>query len=245
MLKAMKDAIRKAGDTVAVREKSIGDSEWLVLFGVGAPDRAIARRRQVKDGRLCLMFDMGYFGREKLTGHLRASLNDDHPQAWLDKTPQVPDRWAAHRIELREDADPDGPIILVGLGRKSRTYLRAESWEREKLKELRHRFPGRRVIFRPKPGHVEIDVNCEYERKMTIEQLLCGASLVVCRHSNVAVDAVIAGVPFEAVDGAAMWLIDKPYTRDNRLDFLRRLSFWQWKTSEAFEAWKFFKGVAA
>ena len=77
-----------------------------------------------------------------------------------------------------------------------------------------------------------------------IADLLRGASLAACRHSNVAVDAVVAGVPFEAVDGAAMWLAGKDYTPANRLDFLRRLAWWQWKASEAHLAWDFAKEVA-
>ena len=76
-----------------------------------------------------------------------------------------------------------------------------------------------------------------------IEQVLAGARLVVCRHSNVAVDAVIAGVPFECEDGAAYWLQGKPYTVENRLDLLHRLCWWQWTCYEAPAAWRFIKGM--
>jgi hypothetical protein len=66
-----------------------------------------------------------------------------------------------------------------------------------------------------------------------------GASMLVCRHSNCAVDAVVAGVPIECEDGAAKWLDGKPYKRRTRKDFLNRLAYWQWKASEAAQAWQF------
>ena len=71
-----------------------------------------------------------------------------------------------------------------------------------------------------------------------------GARLVVCRHSNVAVDAVIAGVPVECEDGAAYWLRDKPYTPEVRRDFLDRLAWWQWKPEECMKAWEFIRRMA-
>jgi hypothetical protein len=142
-------------------------------------------------------------------------------------------------VTLREDASPDGPIILVGLGTKSRAYLKDFSWEARTLDALEARFPGRTVIHRPKPGHPFDNLRCERDTDTPIAELLVGASLVVCRHSNVAVDAAIAGVPFECVDGAAFWLMGKPFTVDNRLDFLRRLAWWQWRVKEADQAWAF------
>jgi hypothetical protein len=210
-----------------------------VLFGVGAPDRDAARARQLaKDGpgSHC---DHGYVVREKSGGHLRMSINDDHPWRWFDATAPDSRRWERLGLALREDADPSGPIILVGLGTKSRVYLRDPDWERRTLELLEARFPGRKVIHRPKPGHAFDNLRCERDTDTPIAELLRGASLVVCRHSNVAVDAAIAGVPFECVDGAAFWLQQRAFTVENRLDFLHRMAWWQWRVSEAPAAWEF------
>jgi hypothetical protein len=144
-------------------------------------------------------------------------------------------------IGLREDAAPNGTIVLVGLGRKSRAYLgpAVAQWEQRKLLELRCRFPRREIIHRPKRGSRSPVLDCRTDDASPIEELLRGASLVVCRHSNVAVDAAIAGVPFECEDGAARWLARREFTRANRLEFLRRLAWFQWKPDEAGEAWAF------
>lgn len=233
LLDSIGPAITAAGDKLVCTNEYRGGSDFLVLFGVGAEPHDIARSKQVDAGGHALLWDLGYIGRKKITGYLRISIDTDHPQQWLDRTPSDPSRWKKHGIQLREDADPTGPILLIGMGRKSILQLNAQDWERAKLQEIKRRFPGRLVIRRPKSR----------DEKTPIEQLLRGASLVVCRHSNVAVDAAIAGVPFEAEDGAAIWLLKREFTRENRLDFLQRLSWWQWKCSEAAQAWAFAKRV--
>lgn len=235
-----------ADGTKAVRTKQYaGQSDLLVLYGVGAPDRAAARAAHVKSGRHVVIWDLGYFGRRKLDGYLRTSIDHDHPQRYLDRTPAISTRWDTHGIALRDDGNPEGHIILVGLGRKSRSYLGLPEWEVEQYQQLQLRFPGRRIVYRPKPGHPSPEIDCERDEQSSIENLLRGAALVVCRHSNVAVDAAIAGVPFECIDGAAMWLREKPFTIQNRIDFLRRLAWWQWRADEAKDAWAFIKRMVA
>jgi len=245
MLVGIAKAARAAGDKVVETRTFQGQSEWLVLFGAGAAVNDHARRAQIKRGGRVLVWDLGYFGRRKHTGFLRCSIDRDHPQHLLDATEPEQSRWAGHGIALREDADPAGFILLVGLGRKSREYLKADDWEQRTYQRLRQRFPERTVLHRPKPNHEGPKLHCERDSTTPIEVLLRRSSLVVCRHSNVAVDAAIAGVPFEAEDGAAMWLAQRPFTPENRLDFLRRLAWWQWQATEAPAAWAFVKGVSA
>lgn len=242
MMWAMAQAARAAGDRVVETKELQGKSDWLVLFGVGAAVNDEARRFQIARGGRVLLWDMGYVDRKKVVGHLRMCIDSDHPQQWLDRTPADASRWARHGIALREDANPNGPVLLIGLGRKSRAYLNEPDWERRVYARLRKRFPGRRIVFRPK-GADDTRLPCETDATTPIAELLRGASLVVCRHSNAAVDATIAGVPFEAENGAAMWLQAREFTQANRLEFLQRLAWWQWKASEAPQAWAFTKKV--
>lgn len=242
MLAAIAAAARSVGDKVKETKAYEGKSEWLVLYGVGAEVNNAARNAQVARGGRALLWDLGYIDRKKVVGHLRMSIDTDHPQQWLDKTPAEGSRWRRLGVPLREDADPNGPILLIGLGRKSRLYLNAPNWERNAYRDLVARFPGRRIVFRPK-GSDQTRLPCETDAKTPIADLLRGASLVVCRHSNVAIDAAIAGVPFEAENGAAMWLQQREFTPVNRTKFLQRLAFWQWRATEAAQALAFAKQV--
>ena len=243
MLKAFAAAAREAGDHVVETSKFSGASDWLVLFGVGADVNNRARKAQIARGGRVLLWDLGYIERQKVVGHLRMSINTDHPPQYFDKTRGDPRRFDALGVPLREDHNPDGPILLIGLGRKSRAYLGQPNWEKKTYEALVQRFPGRRIVYRPK-GEDDLTLPCAKDGTTPIAELLRGAALVVCRHSNVAVDATVAGVPFEAQDGAAMWLAARPFTPENRLEFLRRLAWWQWKPNEAAQAWAFTKEIA-
>lgn len=240
MLAALAAAAKSAHDRVKETVSFEGRSDWLVLYGVGAAVNDEARNAQLARGGRVLMWDLGYIERKKVVGHLRMSIDTDHPQQWLDKTPADGSRWRRLSVELREDANKDGPILLIGIGRKSRLYLKTDDWERKTYESLVRRFPGRRIVYRPK-GRDERRLPCDRDETTPIADLLRGASLVVCRHSNVAVDAAIAGVPFEAENGAAMWLQQREFTPVNRMKFLQRLAFWQWRATEAAQAWAFAK----
>jgi len=244
MLKALAAAALAAGDRVKETRIYEGRSDWLILFGVGHYAHNRARLTQVRRGGHALLWDLGYIERAKKGGHLRMSIDMDHPQQWLDKTQEDASRFDRLGVRLLEGHDPDGPIVLVGLGRKSREYLRQPQWEQMTFAKLRRRFPEAKIVYRPKGTKDELRFPCEMDATTPIADLLRGASLVVCRHSNVAVDAVIAGVPFEAEDGAATWLQGKDFTVENRIAFLQRLAWWQWKSTEAAQAWAFVKGIA-
>lgn len=244
ILEGITAAMKAAGEQITETRDYKGKSDWLVLFGVGAEPHDIARNKQRARGGRTLMFDLGYFDRKKVVGHVRMSIDHDHPQAFFDRTPSDSSRWEQLGVELREDYAEGGHIILVGLGRKSRSYLNEPDWEVREFDRIRKQYPGRRIVYRPKPGHPAPEIRCDRDEVSTIQDLLRGASLAACRHSNVAIDATVAGVPFECIDGAAMWLRDKPFTPENRLDFLRRLAWWQWTAEEAPQAWEFAKRMA-
>lgn len=242
-LDAFGRAVRTAGDKLLTTSYYRADCEWLVTAGVGREVSNIARNEHIRRGGRVLHFDHGYFLREKITGHMRMSINTDHPQDWLDVTEPDPSRWDALGLTLRHDYSPEGPVILVGMGMKSRMYLKKYNWEEQAFAKIRHKMPGRKIIYRPK-GKDRKSLMCEMDAVTPIDKLLKGAAFVVCHHSNVAVDAVLAGVPFHCEDGAAMWMQRQgAWSDEKRLDFLRRLAWWQWKPTEMDQCWSFVKKV--
>ena len=234
-------AARRAGWAVHETDRYVGRSEWLVLWGAGNPEMDAARRAAVAEGRKVLIWDMGYFRRGKLdAGYLRGCINDDHPQHLLDRAPADASRWHALGIELQELADPNGPVILVGMSFKYREYMGTKRWELKAFEALKKRFDSNRIVFRPKKRSPPLPISCNVDIRENIFDVLRGASLVVSHHSNVSADSAIVGVPFETEDGAAIWLAKRPFTVANRLEFLQRLAWFQWRVNEADEAWKFF-----
>lgn len=250
MIEAMIATATQAGVQPIIRKRNAyqGDCELLMIYGVGHPVMMHDFKRHVESGRHAIGWDLGYYGRHtKRTYPMRLTINAPHPQALIE--PMPPGRWVSSGIHLRHDYNPDGHIVLCGLGRKGRHQFGYEgtAWESQKLREIRAAHPGRKVLYRPKAGALE-PIGCPSDPHSTIEKVIYGASLVVVRHSNVAVDACIAGIPVVCEDGAAAALYGddlcnpKRPTTEERLAFLQSLAYWQWSPDEALQAWRFILG---
>jgi len=245
ILGALATAAPFAGIAIEISRHYRGRCKWLVMWGIGGDNRSYLRDNHIKAGGYVQLWGIGFFKREKVRGYCKCSINQDYATRWLDKTSPIANRWDVLQLDLRDDHDPKGHIVLAGIGPKQRMYMSPtlDHWERDKLAELQKRFPGRRIVYRPKPNRMSPQLRCETDAKSDISQVLKGAALVVCMHSNVAVDAVLAGVPFESEDGVSTWLKGKPYTKDTRLDFCKRISRWQYKQEEMVDAWHFLESM--
>jgi hypothetical protein len=239
--KRIMQAMREAIPESLVTREYRGKDEILILYGAGLAQRQHAMRTHLKRGGRVVCWDLGYWDRETA---MRLSIDGMHPTAaQLELSPTEPRR----TFTLRNDSKPDGPVLLVGLGDKSADLLglRRQEWERLALKRIRTQYPGRQIVWRPK-GRAPYPLdNLQMLATMPIEDALRGCSLVVCRHSNVAIDACVAGIPVECEGGAAGALYAGNIAPDekSRLEFLSRLSYWNWKPEEAAQAWKFIKRV--
>lgn len=239
MLHAM---IEAAPIELQVRERYVGDCEILMVYGTGHPIRRPWQQRHLANGGRLIGWDLGYWNRD--SGAMRMTIDADHPQAML--RPEPPERWASLGIELADTHKTTGHILIVGLGPKScRVHgLRPMQWELTKAREALRRTTGRRVIYKPK-RHTDAPLPGFPMRTGSIIDSLRGCSLVVCRHSNVSIDACIAGVPVVCEDGAAAALygndIANPInpTPQQRLAFLESLAWWNWHPTEAPQAWQY------
>ena len=240
-----------ATSPIPVVERKIyrGDCELMMTYGVGHKLRRpwfLAHSRIPRHHSVS--WDLGYWDRKKAAGvarPMRLSNDADHPWRLIQDSPSS--RFAQSPVTLRNESSASGPIILVGLGPKANIVLQqpATTWEREALCRIREVYPSRRVIYRPKKEDGTSIIGTEKKIGMPIEEVLRGASLVVCKHSNVAVDACIAGIPVVCEDGAARALYNNDManpvrpTEDERYRFLRNLAWWQWRPTEAAQAWQF------
>lgn len=221
---------------VKVSETYTGDCDLLVTYGTGHPIRRPWWQQHRASGRHCIGWDLGYWHQDR--GTMRATIDEDHPQAWI--RPECPNRWDEQGIKLRDDYRLGGQAVIVGMGPKSLgpCGLHPLQWETEAA--ARVRTLGLKPVFKPKRPKFPVLQKMPIARG-PIEKVLKGAALVICRHSNVAVDACIAGVPVICDDGAAYALYQQgpAPTRDERLEFLRSLAWWQWTPEEAKESWTY------
>ena len=213
-----------------------GACDLLLAYGTGHPVRRPWWKSHRKSGRHCIGLDLGYWGQDD--GAMRVTVDEDHPQAWI--RPEPASRWEATGISLRSDYDPSGPAVIVGLGKKALSVhgLHSLEWENRALQQVRAM--GMKPSFRPKRSRYPV-LNKVPVAAGKIEQVLKGAGLVICRHSNVAVDACIAGIPVICEDGAAhaLYSKNKSPTPEQRLAFLQSLAWWNWRPEEAKDLWTY------
>lgn len=219
---------------IVVSEKYTGACDLLVTYGTGHPVRRPWWAQHRNSGRHCIGWDLGYWG-----DGMRCTLDEDHPAAWI--RPEDGSRWDAQGIALRADTDPKGRALIIGMGKKSLPVhgLRPLQWEAEAA--TRAKDAGYQTIFRPKRMHQPKLPNMPANLDAHIEDALKGAAIVYCRHSNVAVDACIAGIPVDCQDGAAHALYRNGTTPTiaQRLEFLRSLAHWNYKPEEAGLSWSY------
>lgn len=224
----------------AVRRNYKGDCELLMVYGTGHPMRRVGWLSHIASGRHAIGWDLGYYNRQDQT--MRLTVDADHPHRMLQ--PEAPERWDSAGIELYEAARPAGPVIIVGMSQKAnKIHLMGRMhWEMRAAREAKKRHPDREVVYKPKR---DTDPSLPGVRRLRVDikEALHGASLVMCRHSNVAIDACIAGVPVLCEDGAAFALYGKKQSpsRAERLEFLRSLAHWQYTPDEAALAWTFLR----
>lgn len=222
-----------------------GTAPVVVVYGPGHPARQVYLRRHLSQpGHRAVLLDMAYWDR---TNSLRMSVDRLHPSfSDIYASPAQP----RFPIVLREDAKPTGPVMLVGMGQKSLTALGIQGlkWETDALRRIHARWPGVRVMYRPKGPPLPLPLpGCTLSHGDPIADALRGMRAVVCRHSNVAVDACVAGVPVLCEDGAAAALYSRTFepTRLQRADFLARLSWWEWSADQAPGFWSMVERVLA
>jgi len=245
---AMAQGIRAVGDQVQER----------VMMQYHGPDTDVAVfygfNRELLDGyrtagKKAIYIDLGYWAREGQLGHHKLGINSRHPTDYYQRRAHAPDRWARLRQTIapwRTSSPPHAPILVCGMSGKGAAAegFHPEEWERRTVAELR-KHTQRRIVYRPKPnwaGSKPIE-GADYQRGdnqgRDVPAVLREVHAVVTHHSNVAVDALIAGVPVFVMDGIARTLglsdlskIEKPIRPDGREQWAYDAAYTQWTVHE-------------
>lgn len=195
--------------------------------------------------RKALYVDLGYWGRRKRTrwdGYHKVVLNDRHPTRYFHEARHDASRFNTLGIQIAPWQMDGRHIIVAGMSAKAAAAegLQAEAWERAAIGRLR-KLTRRPIIYRPKPnwpGARPIDgstMDCE----TPLEIALRNCHAVVARHSNVTVDALMAGVPVFCEHGVASIFssgkldnIETPKRAKGREQWAWNLAWTQWTMDE-------------
>lgn len=245
-LNTLERAAPAASVKVTASTEYSGQSEWLVLWGPGAPNRWPAMRAHQQTGRHTACFDIGYWNRPRT---VRVSIDAAHPSAWVMKKALPDSRWKRNPAPVRDVWRTKGPVIVAGIGRKARDQygaLAVSEWETSMI--IAAQVAGRKVQYRRKQPDAPLPqgVDVIEAAAVPIDRALVNASLVITWHSNVAVDAIRNGIPVICRDGAAAAVYGcewndhlKPISTAVRDEFLANLAWYQWEAKDAPACWRF------
>lgn len=219
------------------------DYDTVIFYGLAAGlDRLF---RDYRERRRAVYVDLGYWGRRKLSrfdGYHKIAVNSRHPTDYFQKQAHPSDRFASHRVQIKPWRTEGSHILVAGMSAKAAAaeQLLPNQWERKTIAELR-KLTRRPIIYRPKPNWADAKPieGSTFDRESKLEEVLRDCHAVVTHHSNVAVDALLAGVPCICPGGVASVLsghsleqIENPPTPDGRAQWAADLAYTQWSVDE-------------
>jgi len=256
---AMVAGIARVGDTPVLYDETSYRrpvEDCAVFYGLKG-NLAAALKQYPAEGKKAVYVDMGYWGRRaggQWVGYHKLAVNDRHPTEYFRNAAHPTDRLSAQGVVMAPYAADGKHILLAGLGEKAAHSLglEPEGWERDAIEQIRA-VTDRRIIYRPKPSWkgarpiAGVDFS---PPSQDIAEVLAGCHAVVTRHSNVALEGLVAGVPCFASHGVAAPMglqdlarIEAPHRPDDREQWAADVAYTQWNVAEmrSGAAWRHLK----
>jgi hypothetical protein len=201
-----------------------------------------------KADRHTLLIDLGYWKRiegGRLRGYHKVVVDGLQPNHYYQATRHNSTRLRKMELDIKP-FDPSGEYILVaGMSAKSAGVygLGPQEFEENVVQSLLEATDSP-IVYRPKPswpGATPIEGAAYSPPDEPVEDVLARCKLVVTHHSNVAVDAIVAGKPCVVLgDGVGLRMsstlgdLDNPYFPSDaeRLQWLSDIAWTQWNVSE-------------
>lgn len=195
----------------------------------------------VAAGLKAVYVDLGYWCRMvngRSDGYYKVSVNSRHPTAYFQNIKHNDHRARALGLKIKEPKGRGEFIMVAGMSGKAAEFegFAPEEWESGAIDQLSG--CGMDVVYRPKPSWAQsTDLTGEAtQRTWNIADGLMGCHGVATHHSNVAVDALIEGIPVYCEEGVASVLstpsiISLASTSGNQ--FLDKVDRHQWLSDVA------------
>jgi hypothetical protein len=262
LARAMWEGIRRSGDyPTLIRD---GDYKGVthsvaVFYGLYARLSDVFREYP-RAGRKAVYIDLGYWGRTfrgKRNGYHKVVVNSRHPNAYYQRIRHDSRRASAlgHETALRPWRRNGQHILLAGMGPKACAVegFVYESWERDAIAQIQ-RHTDRPIIYRPKPSDRMakplFGTKFSNPAKQPLADVLRNCHAVVTHHSNVAVDALVSGVPAYCWHGVGATLgqqdlrwVENPWEPETRQQWVNDIAYCQWHLEEMREGapWRHLK----
>lgn len=219
------------------------DADIAVFYGA-KDSLADVLRDYPAAGRHTIFMDLAYWGRQfkGLQEYHKVVVNGRHPTAYFQKVKHPDDRVKV--FGLRPKRWTHGRhILLCGMSKKGSISFgyQPQEWERAAIAEIR-KHSQRSIIYRPKPSCRESPAIAGVRFSPPTQKLssvLTNCHAVVTRHSNTAVDALLAGVPVFCWDGVGQPMglqdlsrIEDPIYPEGRDQWLADVAYCQWTLEE-------------
>jgi hypothetical protein len=175
------------------------DFDVVLHYGLAQNLRTIFNRQREK--RKAFYIDLGYWGRRKKSrwdGFHKIALNDRHPTAYFQKTAHTDHRFRQFGIQIKKWRKSGRHVLLAGMSDKAAAQegYQPHQWEIQMVEDLR-KITDRPIVYRPKPNWLGARpiTGTIWGGTMSLEDSLVNCHAVVTHHSNVAIDAILGGVP--------------------------------------------------
>lgn len=255
---AMAAGIRRMGDRpIIIPAETYREpvTRCAVFYGFTDHMRAAMADHRTRGGSVYI--DLGYWGRHdggRRSGFHKVSVNSRHPTDYFQKRPHPPERFLKFGVEIEDWRSGGRHILIAGMSAKAAHAERfaPEQWERATIDTLRS-VTDRPLLYRPKPNWKAARPlrGADYSPpEQTMADALKNCHAVVTHHSNVAVDALLAGIPVFTSAGVSRPMgltdlarIENPAKPENRLQWAADVAFCQWSVAEMAEGkpWRHLK----
>lgn len=244
---AMSKGIARCGDKVKHVDSRSFDGKIIADVAVfyGLSDGLDQVFKAYKEKSTAVYIDLGYWKRRitgKYDGYHKIAVNSRHPTAYFQICQHDDKRFQQMDIEIKPWQAAGEHILLAGMSGKAAWAegFKPEAWERQAARQLRLA-TSRKILYRPKPNWsgATIIPGTFYQRNVELKDNLANCHAVVTHHSNIAVDAILAGIPAFSEQGVASVMsckeissIDMPTMSMNREQWAADIAWCQFTMAE-------------
>lgn len=214
-----------------------------VAYGWGHPHLFEAYRKAA--GHFVYV-DLGWWDRKPakdvLAGYHKVVVDGREPGEYF-RWGAPDNRFAHFRLKIAPWRQTGHHILVAGMSEKSartRGYLPQE-WETAAVRNLQRIYPSRPILYRSKPSWPGASpiIGAAFDRpERPLSEALKNAWGVAACHSNVAVDALLAGIPIYVEGGVASCYSVPPEQwngykgDDGRAQLMADIAWCQWSPQE-------------